>query len=281
MTRIVRMPPNEEAQKEYVLGTDPREIDRLFVQHRAWRPFVFDAWKRAAFRPGQVLLDIGCGPGSATLDLAELVGAQGRVIAVDQSKAFLESLERCAAQRELLNIQTACCDVMDWRADIRVEGVWCRWLFSFLSDRGRLALSIGNWCRPGARLVLHEYYDYGAWRMYPPLQELDEFVLLVMRSWRDAGGEPDIGLSLPRLMVNSGFKILEQRPLAQVVSVRDHAWTWLSGFVRSGLERLKELESVSATRAYDIARAFADAEATPGTQMVAPAVLEIIAENVG
>ena len=65
-------------EKDYVLGTHDEEIARLGLQHRVWRPRVLDAWRRAGFTLGQTILDVGCGPGHATLDLAEIVGPRGR-----------------------------------------------------------------------------------------------------------------------------------------------------------------------------------------------------------
>lgn len=49
-------------------------------------------------RPGQTVLDVGCGPGTDLLALAERVGATGTVIGVDQDPAMLaKARERTAA----------------------------------------------------------------------------------------------------------------------------------------------------------------------------------------
>ena len=76
-------------ERDYVLGTHDEEIERLGLQHRVWQPRVSDAWRRAGFTTGQTLLDLGCGPGYATLDLAGIVGPAGRVIGIDRSRRFL------------------------------------------------------------------------------------------------------------------------------------------------------------------------------------------------
>ena len=69
---------------EYVLGTHEEEVTRLGVQHRVWRDRMLRCCRDAGFGPGSRLVDLGCGPGYATLDLAEIVGGTGSVIAVDQ-----------------------------------------------------------------------------------------------------------------------------------------------------------------------------------------------------
>ena len=45
-------------------------------------------------RPGDVCLDLGSGPGDYALRLAEMVGGQGRVYALDRNASFVERLER-------------------------------------------------------------------------------------------------------------------------------------------------------------------------------------------
>src|SRR5437764_4846854 len=83
---------------DYVLGTHDEELARLGLQHRVWRSRALDAWRRAGFTAGQTLLDVGCGPGYATLDLAEIAGASGRVVALDKSARFLDALRSAAVR---------------------------------------------------------------------------------------------------------------------------------------------------------------------------------------
>ncbi len=83
-------------EHDYVLGTHDDELIRLGLQHRVWRPRALDVWRRAGFTVGQTLLDVGCGPGYATADLAGIVGDRGQVVAVDRSERFLEVLRAIA-----------------------------------------------------------------------------------------------------------------------------------------------------------------------------------------
>src|SRR5213075_1982728 len=94
------------AERDYVLGTHDDEIARLGLQHRVWRPRALDAWRRAGFTELLTLLDVGCGPGYASLDLAEIAGPRGRVVAVDRSARFLDALRSAAVRNGLVNITT-------------------------------------------------------------------------------------------------------------------------------------------------------------------------------
>ena len=65
-------------ENDYVLGTNDEELERLGLQHRVWRPIVLDCWRRAGITFGSRVIDVGAGPGFATMDLAELVGPTER-----------------------------------------------------------------------------------------------------------------------------------------------------------------------------------------------------------
>jgi len=93
------------AEDQYVLGTHDEEIQRLGVQHRAWRPSVFAAWQAAGIREGHSILDVGSGPGYAALDLGETVGPRGLVIAIDKSERFPEGAGICAARKHFQSLR--------------------------------------------------------------------------------------------------------------------------------------------------------------------------------
>ena len=98
-------------ENEYLLGTDDDELRRLGFQHQVWARAAADAWDRGGFGPGHHVLDLGCGPGYATLDLARLVGATGRVTAVDVSTRFVAHLQARITALGVVNVSAAVQDV--------------------------------------------------------------------------------------------------------------------------------------------------------------------------
>ncbi len=267
-----------EKDRDYVLGTHDEEIERLALQHRVWRPRVLDAWRRAGFTAGQVLLDVGCGPGWAALDLAEIAGPGGRVHAVDRSRRFLEALEANRARRGLDNVVAHQMDLDDGELPaVGADGAWARWVFAFVKRPREIVNGVREAMRPGGTLVLHEYFDYTAWGTIPRSAELEEFVREVVGSWRAGGGEPNVGLSLPRWLHEAGFEVRSLRPIVEVITPSDPLWQWPRRFIETGLKRLVDLGRIAPARAAEIARAVAAAEAEPATWMVTPGVLEILA----
>lgn len=263
---------------DYVLGTHDEEIGRLGLQHRVWRQRALDAWRSAGIGPGQTLLDVGCGPGYAALDLAELVGPSGRVVTIDKSERFLRTLDAACRERRIDNIiaHRADLDAGEF-PDVTADRAWGRWVFAFVKNPRTILARIAAALAPEGVIVLHEYFDYSTWRAAPRCSELEEFVSAVMASWRDNGGEPDIALWLPRWLEDLGFELRSARPIIDIVQPDRLSWTWLATFVEVGRRRLVDLGYLSPSRAESIWQAFTTLQASPGARMITPGVLEIVA----
>lgn len=71
------------------------------------------AYLLGELRPGQAVLDVGCGPGTITADIAALV-APGPVTAVDTGRDILDRAAAAAAGRGLDNVEFTVADVHSW-----------------------------------------------------------------------------------------------------------------------------------------------------------------------
>jgi len=265
-------------EREYVLGTGDVEIRRLGVQHEAWRELAQAAWTRAGVGAGHTVVDIGCGPGYATLDLAQRVGPTGKVIAIDKSRRFLDHLAAQAKSQGLANIE---CLERDLDADELPEGcadfVWSRWVFIFLRHPRELLWRVRRMLRPGGSLVLHEYSDYASWRSVPRSEELEAFVFAVMESWRAEGGDPDVAERLAGWLRDDRLHV-QSRPIPRIARPGEPAWAWLRSYLESGPARLVELGWLDPDFPGQIMASLDALESLPGACMTAPTVMEIIAK---
>ena len=103
---------SEMSEKDYVLGTHDEELLRLGLQHRVWRPVVLDCWQKAGITAGKRILDLGAGPGYAALDLAEIVGPSGEVVALERSGNFVTAMRESFRRRGLNNAKIYELDLM-------------------------------------------------------------------------------------------------------------------------------------------------------------------------
>lgn len=265
-------------EQDYVLGTHDEELARLGLQHRVWRARMLEAWRRAGVTTDSRVLDVGAGPGYATLDLAEMVGPGGVVVGVERSARFVTAGRAALAARGLDQGQLHELDLMT--DELPGEGfdvAWCRWVASFVSDPERLVRSIGAALKPGGRVVFHEYADYASWRLGPRRPAVEAFVAEVMASWRASGGEPDVAPALVGLLGKCRFRIVHAAPIVFAVHPGDFVWRWPASFVESNLRRLTELGRVDGAWCARVREEWSEAEADPASVLITPMVLEVVA----
>ena len=267
-------------EREYVLGTDRDEVERLGLQHRLWRERVMEAWEHAGFGAGQTVVDVGSGPGHASFDLSEVVGPGGRVEAIDQSARFISEINSQAAARGVKNITTHECDIT--RGDLPVsdaDGAWVRWVLCFLPEPRAVLERIVATLKPGGALVVHDYYDYCQWGFARQLPEHARFLDAVVKSWRADGGNPDVGRDVLRWLREMGFEIEWMRTVTELIRPADPLWQWAATFIRTGRHRLVEVGFLTEAESDAIVTALAAAEAEPETLMVTPGVLQLVARR--
>jgi len=271
----------QSKERDYVLGTHEAELERLGVQHRAWQPVVFECWANAGIKSGSCVLDVGAGPGYGTVDLSEIVGRSGKVVAVERSTNFVNALKETVRVRKLSNVEVHELDLM--KDDLPAgpfDFAWCRWVLCFVSNPDLLVRKIAGTLKPGGRGIFHEYGHYTTWRFFPRRATLEEFRSHVIASWRESGGEPDTGLSLPSWLANNGFTIRSVVPRIFCLRPGDYMWQWPAQFIHVHLLRLQELGKIDIGFAEKVRRDLRAAEEETNSFMLTPLVLEVVAEKV-
>jgi ubiquinone/menaquinone biosynthesis C-methylase UbiE len=200
-------------ERDYVLGTHDEELARLGLQHDVWRAVVLDCWQRAGIIAGSRVLDVGAGPGYAAVDLAEIVGPTGEVVALERSSNFVRAMEETCRARSLTNVKIHELDLMTDDLPISAyDFSWCRWVASFVTDRALLIKKLAGVMRKGSVAIFHEYAHYLTWRFSPRLAHQERFAREIEESWRAAGGEANVGLELPPFLVENDFVVRSATP---------------------------------------------------------------------
>jgi len=273
------MPADRDA--DYVLGTHDEEVARLGLQHRVWRPAASDCWRRAGITIGSRVLDVGAGPGYATVDLAEIVGSTGEVLAVERSARFLEVARRACAERGLSQVRFREADVVENEIGaLNFDFAWCRWVACFVASPAKLIANIAGALRSGGVAMFHEYSHYETFQFVPRRPALELFSEKVMTSWRAAGGEPNVAIEFPTLLRAAGLEIIEVHPRIVTISPKSYVWQWPASFIEINLARLRELGHATEEWADSVRREFQEAEADPRTLFTTPLFLEIIARRI-
>src|SRR5579875_953595 len=146
-------------------------------------------------RPGMDLLDIGSGPGTITVDLAERV-APGRVTAVEVTEKAV-AITRAEVERR--GCQTVDCAVGDVHGlDLPSQSfdvVHAHQVLQHVADPVAALREMMRVCRPGGVVAVRDG-DYSGFTWYPELPGLDRWRVLYQAAARANGGEPDAGRRL-------------------------------------------------------------------------------------
>ena len=267
------------ADRDYILGTHEEEISRLGLQHDVWRPVVLDCWKRAGITAGKRVLDIGAGPGYAAIDLAEIVGPNGEVVALERSSNFVKAF------REMVRTHSLAVQIheIDLMTDDLPAGdynfAWCRWVVSFVDDSALLIQKLGCVMPKGSLSIFHEYGHYETWRFFPRLPMQERFREHVIAAWRESGGEPDGAARLPELLADNGFVIRSAQPHVFCLRPDDYMWQWPATFIEIYLSRLIQMGRIDQKFSDKVRADLARAETNHNSFILTPLVLEIIAEK--
>jgi ubiquinone/menaquinone biosynthesis C-methylase UbiE len=265
-------------ENEYLFGTHDDELRRLGFQHQVWIREAAAAWERAGFGPGSHVLDLGCGPGYTTCDLALLVGGEGSVTGVDVSPRFVLHTRAQAAARGLANVSAHVQDAAALElAAGSFDGVYSRWVLTYLRRPEAAIRAAALALKPGGRMVIHDYSHYEAVQLVPEHPAFRRGIDVVVRQWRASGGDPGVGARLPALMADAGLEVLSITPVHRVARPGEVLWQWPRTFFANYLPSLVASGAMAKEERAAFDAAWQAAEAHPGGFFATPPMLEVLA----
>ncbi|WP_371784590.1 class I SAM-dependent methyltransferase [Streptosporangium subroseum] len=202
-------------------------------------------------RPGTSLLDVGCGPGTITVDLAERI-APGMVTAVEVTAEALALARAEAERRGRSTIEFFVADVHALEfPDDTFDVVHAHQVLQHVGDPVQALREMRRVCKPGGIVAVRDS-DYAAFTWFPEQPELDEWLTLYHRIARANGGEPDAGRRLLAWAHAAGFTDVSATSSTWCFATpEDRAWwggVWAERILKSDMNR-QILASGAATEA--------------------------------
>ncbi|HEY3727116.1 MAG TPA: methyltransferase domain-containing protein [Solirubrobacteraceae bacterium] len=155
-------------------------------------------------RSGLTLLDVGCGPGTITSDLAARV-APGTVIGVDRESAVIAEATRSLDESSLGNVQFKQADVYSLEFDDQsFDMVHAHQLLQHLTDPVAALVEMRRVLRQGGILAVRDS-DYGGFVWAPADPLLDRWMQLYHDVCRHNGADADAGRHLLAWARAAGF----------------------------------------------------------------------------
>jgi SAM-dependent methyltransferase len=198
-----------------------------------------------ALTPGTSVLDVGCGPGTITVDVAQRV-APGRVLGLDRAEAVLAAARQAARDAHVDNVEFAMGDV--YALDLpesSFDVVHAHQVLQHLTDPVAALREMRRVCAPHGVVAARDS-DYATFTWWPDDTRLTRWLELYHEVARGNGAEPDAGRRLLSWACEAGFSAVDATASAWCFATpADRAWwggLWAdrvvaSAFAEQAIER--------------------------------------------
>ena len=183
-------------------GIEGRE--RLRVLARVMRPTTLPLLERAGVTAGMRCLDVGCGGGDVTFDLASLVGSTGSAVGVDLDATKIDLARGDAEQAEVANVEFRVADLADGLGEAEYDVVYARFVLTHLRDPAAGVATMVAALKPGGRLVVEDI-DFRGSFCEPEHASFERYEEIYVETARLNGGDPYIATRLPLLLTDAGL----------------------------------------------------------------------------
>jgi SAM-dependent methyltransferase len=199
--------------------------DSVLRSHRTRTVDNSAAYVADRFRPGVRVLDVGCGPGTITVDMAERV-APGVVTAIDTAADVIEEATALAAAQGVTNIEFGVADVYALPyPDDSFDVVHAHQVLQHLTGPVAALREMRRVCRPGGVVAARDA-DYAAMTWFPDNADLADWLSTYRAVAHANGAEPDAGRRLLSWARRAGFTDITPTASIWCYATPDQRETW-------------------------------------------------------
>jgi ubiquinone/menaquinone biosynthesis C-methylase UbiE len=191
----------------YVINGGVAGKQRMEVVARAFWPTTLTLLQRAGIREGMHCLDLGCGAGEVTFEIARLVGPKGHVMGMDMDAVKLGLARERAAKEGVGNVEFRQANVFEWDEDSVYDLIYVRFLLTHLPGCARVVPRLIRALRPGGALAVEDI-NFEGYVSHPANAAMDRYVGLYQEVVRRRGGDAEIGPKLFGMLAGLGCKRL-------------------------------------------------------------------------
>ena len=177
--------------------------DRLDVLARVHGPGTLALLDEVGVPRGARCLDVGCGGGHVSRELARRIGPDGSVLGIDMDAIVVDRARADAEEDGLANVEFRSGDAADLEQEA-FDLAYARFLLSHVGEPDRVVAAMVAAVRPGGMVVVEDT-DFTGCFCAPPCAAYARFADLYQETLRRRGGNADRGRELPALLRGAGL----------------------------------------------------------------------------
>jgi ubiquinone/menaquinone biosynthesis C-methylase UbiE len=185
------------APEQYVIRGGQQGYERLTVLARSWQPTTAALFERVQLGEGMRCLDLGCGSGDVTFEMARRVGPDGSVTGVDMDEVKLGLAREAAAAQGLANVEFRQLNIYELAEPDFYDLVYSRFVLQHLSRPVDVLRSMWAAVKVGGVIVVEDA-DFEGSFCDPPNDGFAFWVDAYQRVLERRGGDPLAGRKLHR-----------------------------------------------------------------------------------
>lgn len=198
--------------KDYLLGVNDYELDRLHFQHGVWKGVTDNFFDKLNVKPGWKTLDVGSGPGFVSFDLRERIGDAGEITALEPSEMYLNHYKNYVKEKGWQNAKaiSGTAETAELPENY-YDLIFARWVIGFVPEPELFISKLARALKPGGILALQDYAFHGL-NLYPAGGDYDKLAPYVSEYWKLTGGDLRIAERIPAMFKKLGLKLSVYKP---------------------------------------------------------------------
>jgi len=193
------MKENKHIERDGQVTTKIFDNRSLKVDYRTLEPIL---------KQGMTVLDVGCGTGAISKDIANVIGNAGKVIGIDNTEKFIESGK--VTYESIQNLELQHCDIFDFHPNQKFDLIVSARVLQWLSNPKDALLKMKSLLKPNGTISILDYnHNNLEWNPEPP-ESMKDFYRTFLRWRNDAGMNNGIADDLPNLMKEIGMDFIEK-----------------------------------------------------------------------